>query len=131
MLPRAAVLLCAVLGLGFAAGPAQAVLQTTVTVQSAQLVNSSEVRVAGTITCDAPGEFIMRVRLQQGRQPAEGFGLIDSPQACSAGEPDTWTVTVSGGPFKHGKALVFADGTECDPDGCSQDTDERTIRIRR
>jgi hypothetical protein len=122
-------LLFAVVGLGFAAGPAQAVLQTTVTVQSAQLVHSSEVRVAGTITC--PGEFIMRVRLQQGRQPAEGFGLIDPPQACSAGEPDTWTVTVSGRPFKHGKALVFADETECDPDGCSQDTDERTIRIRR
>lgn len=119
-------------GLIAPAVPAHAAPSVNVTIQSATLINNFQVQVVGEISCTFAANYNISVQVRQsgpGQTIQQGNGFTGGE--CSTNGPTSWVVTVNGGPFSQGKALVTADGGVCDFTGCGFDTDSRQIRLRR
>jgi len=101
-----------------------------VVIESAVLVNNFQVQVIGSITCSPGNTYSLSVEvLQQGPARELRGGGTFVFDYCSMTGKTTWVVTVTGGPFKPGEALVRANGGECDFDGCSSDLEETLVRL--
>jgi hypothetical protein len=110
---------------------ATAATTTNVTIQSATLVNNFQVQVTGTIQCTQGEQYFVSVTVLQrgpGQTSQEGSGSTSG--ICSSNTNQGWIVTVTGGPFSPGKALILASGQVCGFTSCAFDQDDRTIRLR-
>lgn len=112
---RILIVLAAVLGLVIVAVPAQAQpAEAAVTIDSAQLVNDYQVRVSGTITCEANHEYSLNVELrQQPRTTGSGFTF----GTCTGGIQE-WTITnfPSERTWHPGRIFVHVSSSVCDPE---------------
>ena len=110
-----------------------AATSTNINVQSATLQNNFQVQVTGTIQCAFGEQYSVNVQVFQrgpGQVNQTGQGFVNG--TCSSNGPQAWLVTVTGGPFSPGKALISAFGQVCGPiTGCAFDQEDRTIKLAR
>ena len=111
---------------------ASAATTTSINVQSATLLNNFQVQVVGTIQCTFPDSYSVQVGVFQrgpGQTNQTGSGFTSGQ--CSSNGPQSWIVTVTGGPFSPGKALITATGNVCGVTGCAFDQEDQTIKLQR
>ncbi len=101
-------------------------------ITSAILIDPTDVRIMGVITCDAPTVVgFIGVSLQQ-RGGAPGFRSGTGRVEQNACEPTgtQFLLHVIGGPFHPGRATFTASGFACDQfDQCASDQSSGTLRI--
>jgi hypothetical protein len=111
---------------------ANAATTTSINVQSATLLNNFQVQVTGTIQCTFPDSYFVNIQVyQRGPGQANQTGSGSTSGQCTNNGPQSWIVTVTGGPFSPGKALITAFGQVCGPTGCAFDQEDQTIRLQR
>lgn len=131
MLKRLLVL-CALVAALVVPATASAATSTNVTVQSATLLNNFQVQVVGTIQCVATEQYFVQVQVfQRGPGQTNQTGSGSTSGICQSNSPQSWVITVTGGPFSPGKALIQAFGQVCGVTACASDQDDRTIRLQR
>jgi hypothetical protein len=92
---------------------------------------SGSATVSGTVVCDESADFaFINVQLRQraGRVFIDGSGGTD---VFCDGTVQPWTVEVSGnGLYKGGSATATVFAIACNASGCSQDSEERSIKLQ-
>jgi hypothetical protein len=109
--------LIAIALVGALASPTAALATHSVglTLTDAVLVDSTTIRLSGTINCTR-GSFVgtwnVSASADQNPEPRRHGEGLDGAQ-CSFNSVEPWTIEVVGGPFHPGPAMVSVTGTVC------------------